>query len=88
VNNPTGRPAFVNFKYIEAQIIADAMESGFDAAKALILVNKYCKEIGEDSYTITPVQTCYCNLKPRFNRFPGKDYKTYMCTPQYRVKYQ
>jgi hypothetical protein len=51
VNNPTGRPAFIDLKSIEAQIIADAMESGFDAAKALILVNKHCEEIGKDSYT-------------------------------------
>jgi hypothetical protein len=44
------------------------MESGFDAAKALLLVNKHCEEIGKGSYTITPVQTCYRNLKPKFKR--------------------
>jgi hypothetical protein len=39
MSNPDGRPAFIDLKSIEAQIIADAMESGFEAAKALILVN-------------------------------------------------
>jgi hypothetical protein len=69
VNNPSGRPAFLDLKSsIEAQIIADAMESGFDAAKALLLVNKHCQEIGKDSYTITPVQTRYRNLKPKFKK--------------------
>jgi hypothetical protein len=68
VNNPSGRPAFIDLKSIEAQIIADAMESGFDAAKALLLVNKHCEEIGQESYTITPVQTCYRNLKPKFKK--------------------
>jgi hypothetical protein len=38
VNNPSGIPAFIDLKSIEAQIIADAMEGGFDAAKALLLV--------------------------------------------------
>jgi hypothetical protein len=51
MNSPrSGRPAFIDLKSIEAQIIADAMESGFDAAKALIMVNKHCKEIDKDLY--------------------------------------
>jgi hypothetical protein len=69
MNNPSvGRPAFIDFKSIEAPIIADAMESDFEVAKALLLVNKHSKEMGKDSYTITPVQTCYCNLKPKFKK--------------------
>jgi hypothetical protein len=69
VNNPgAGRPAFMCLKSTEAQIIADAMESGFDAAKALLLVKKYCEETGEDSHTITPVQTSHRNLKPKFKK--------------------
>jgi hypothetical protein len=45
------------------------MESGFDAPKALLLlVNKHCKEIDKDLYTITPVQTCYSNLKLKFKK--------------------
>ena len=47
--------AFIDLKSIEAHIIADAMESGFDATKALLLVNKDCQEIGkEDLYILTP----------------------------------
>jgi hypothetical protein len=44
-----------------------------DAIKALILLNKHWEEIGKDSYTIIPVQTCnfqtcYCNLKLKFKK--------------------
>jgi hypothetical protein len=39
-----------------------------DAAIALLLLNKHCEEIGKDLYTITPVQTCYCNLKLKFKK--------------------
>jgi hypothetical protein len=55
-------------KSIEAQIIADEMESGFDTAKPLLLANKHCEEIGQELYTITPVQTCYRTLKPTIKK--------------------
>ncbi len=47
----SGRPAMIAIDSIEAQIIADALESGFSTRLAHWLVNWHCKEAGKDSYT-------------------------------------
>jgi hypothetical protein len=57
-----GGPAMIAIDSIEAQIIADTLESSFSTRLALWLVNQHCREAGKDSYTFKPIQTCYKKL--------------------------
>jgi hypothetical protein len=50
-----GGPAMIAIDSIEAQIIADILESGFSTCLAHWLVNQHCKEAGMDSYTYKPI---------------------------------
>jgi hypothetical protein len=49
----------------EAQIIADAYEFGFGHTQVLWLVNQHAKEMGKESYTMSPIKTCMKNLGPK-----------------------
>jgi hypothetical protein len=63
-----GRQPHISPQSAEAQIIADAMESGTGEPLCLWIVNQYRKSIGATALTITPVKTCIQTLNPKYLR--------------------
>jgi hypothetical protein len=59
-----GRPPFLAVDSVEAQIIADSLESGGSIPTACWLANQHRKEIGAESICIAPVRNLVKRLAP------------------------
>jgi hypothetical protein len=60
----TGRQPALATDSIEAQIVADCLESGFSISLTQWMVNQHRKETGEDSLTQSPIRHLMKRLKP------------------------
>jgi hypothetical protein len=63
-----GRKAIIDLDSIEAQLIADCMESNMSLCTTLLVVNKHQMEMEEPSFTIHPIQRTVKALKPKYQR--------------------
>eukprot|EP00536_Pseudo-nitzschia_multiseries_P006045 jgi/Psemu1/14316/gm1.14316_g len=60
----TGRPPIIALDSIEAEIVADSIESGNSVRMSTVMVNKYRKKLELPSFTYSAVRGCMLRLNP------------------------
>eukprot|EP00536_Pseudo-nitzschia_multiseries_P013397 jgi/Psemu1/35149/gm1.35149_g len=60
----TGRPPIIALDSIEAEIVADSIESGNSVRMSTVIVNKYRKKLELPSFTYSAVRGCMLRLNP------------------------
>jgi hypothetical protein len=65
---PLGRQSFISLDSVEAQVIADCLESGFSIPQTQWQVNQHRKESGEPSFTLSPIRNCIKRLQPSIRK--------------------
>eukprot|EP00536_Pseudo-nitzschia_multiseries_P003424 jgi/Psemu1/7750/gm1.7750_g len=60
----TGRPPIIALDSIQAEIVADSIESGNSVRMSTVIVNKYRKKLELPSFTCSAVRGCMLRLNP------------------------